>query len=85
MIVVSVVASGALVATLTFVAARRWPEPVESPHVAATTIVAAAEGSPRLTRIMRQRTNPAEITGLASPSWSWRLLRASPASVGCSP
>ncbi len=50
---------------LAYLAARRWPGPIESPHIAPAAVVEQGHRYPAAGRVLRNRTNPAEITGLA--------------------
>jgi membrane-associated phospholipid phosphatase len=67
MIIILVVALvGAVIGTCGYLAAKRWPEPVEAPHVSGQTIAAGVEARPGLARRLRRtRTDPNELTGLA--------------------
>ncbi len=65
-VLATVVLVAVIVGTAGYLAARRWPEPVEAPHVATQTIAAEVEARPGVARRLRRtRTDPTKLTGLA--------------------
>ncbi|MET0826129.1 MAG: phosphatase PAP2 family protein [Acidimicrobiales bacterium] len=65
MIVAIVLASGAVIGGVAYLAARRWPRPTGAPALAATTVEGGVERHPHLSNVVQRRANPAELTGLA--------------------
>jgi undecaprenyl-diphosphatase len=55
------VAAGAVA----YAAARRWPDPIQAPRLVQPTITEEVERSPRLAELLRRRTDPTTLTGLA--------------------
>jgi membrane-associated phospholipid phosphatase len=64
-IVAIVLASGAVIGGVAYLAARRWPRPTGAPALAASTVEGGVERHPHLSNVVRRRANPAELTGLA--------------------
>ena len=64
-IVAIVLASGAVIGGVAYLAARRWPRPTGAPALAATTVEGGVERHPHLSNVVQRRANPAELTGLA--------------------
>ncbi|MET1048077.1 MAG: phosphatase PAP2 family protein [Acidimicrobiales bacterium] len=60
-----VLASGAVIGGVAYLAARRWPRPTGAPALAATTVEGGVERHPHLSNVVQRRANPAELTGLA--------------------
>ncbi|MET0488646.1 MAG: phosphatase PAP2 family protein [Acidimicrobiales bacterium] len=65
MIVAIVLASGAVIGGVAYLAARRWPRPTGAPALAASTVEGGVERHPHLSNVVQRRANPAELTGLA--------------------
>jgi undecaprenyl-diphosphatase len=66
LVVVSVLAVGAVVGIAAYAGVRRWPETaVAAPHVRTETVVARVHHRPGLARYLRSRVDPAAATGLA--------------------
>ena len=64
-IVAIVLASGAVIGGVAYLAARRWPRPTGAPALAATTVEGGVERHPHLSNVVQRRANPVELTGLA--------------------
>ncbi|HEY8060321.1 MAG TPA: phosphatase PAP2 family protein [Acidimicrobiales bacterium] len=64
-IVAIVLASGTVIGGAAYLAARRWPRPTGAPALAATTVESGVERHPHLSKVVEQRADPAELTGLA--------------------
>ncbi len=60
-----VLALGVAAGLAAYVAARRWPEPIEAPRIVQPTITAEVDRRPRLAGYLRRRTDPSTLTGLA--------------------
>jgi uncharacterized membrane protein len=66
LVVVSVLAVGAVVGIAAYAGVRRWPETaVAAPHVRTETVVTRVHHRPGLARYLRYRVDPAAATGLA--------------------
>jgi membrane-associated phospholipid phosphatase len=66
LVVVSVLAVGAVVGIAAYAGVRRWPETaVAAPHVRTETVVTRVHHRPGLARYLRSRADPAAATGLA--------------------
>lgn len=64
-VVLSVVVSSVVVGVAAWFAARRWPEVVEEPHLSTHTIQGEVETHAGLALVLRRRTDPRQLTGLA--------------------
>jgi len=63
--VLSLVAVGAAIGFLGWLAARRWPQAVEDPHIPTGRITEQVDRRQRLAELLRRRVDPATLTGFA--------------------